>query len=182
MVAQMNVSTAEVVRDFLRLEATRQRYSARKTEIIQWCELPDRELLALARNFGEERKKLTGEINPALVYTVGVASDDRHTLVRSWSHDQIPCKDIYVSDISSSMAADLHSVGGNILKFAMNSSAKYLEFRPLLTSPESLGTLIVVAQSRPDRDGVYELIDGAHRLVALCRAGVENVEAHVGHC
>jgi hypothetical protein len=178
----MNVSTADVVRHFLLLEATRQRYSARKTEIVQWCELPDSELMARARTFGEERKKLTGEINPAFVYTVGVASDDRHTLVRSWSRDQIPCKDIYVSDISSSMAADLDSVGGNISKFAMNSWAKYPEFRPLLMSPDRLGTLIVVAQPRPDRDGVYELIDGTHRLVALCRAGVEAVEANVGHC
>jgi ParB-like nuclease domain len=178
----MNVSKANVVRHFLRLEAIRPQYSARKTEILQWCELPDSELLTQARGFGEERRKLLGEINPVFVYTVGVANDNRYTCVSSWSRSRILCKNIYVFSISPAMSSDLDAVRGNVLQFALNSAAKYREFRPLSTLSDDLGTLIVVAQQRPNRDGVYELIDGAHRLVALCRAAVEDVEAYVAHC
>ena len=40
---------------------------------------------------------------------------------------------------------------------------------------------MVVRQSAHDRRGDYEVIDGAHRLVALCLAQVEDVDAYVAH-
>jgi ParB-like chromosome segregation protein Spo0J len=46
---------------------------------------------------------------------------------------------------------------------------------------EITSIVIVVAHRVPGMDGGYETIDGAHRLVAFCRAGIEEVDAYVAH-
>jgi hypothetical protein len=173
----MIVSRADVVRYFLRLEATRPKYAERKRELLAWCELSDSEVLAKAAHFAEERD----DVNPALVYTVGVRNDVRHTGVASWTRERVRCMDIYTCGISSCMRDDIDAVRGNVAAFASQSSSKYPEFRPVAKLSEISSRIILVHHQRPHRNGQYEAVDGVHRLVALCCAGVQDVEAYVAH-
>jgi ParB/Sulfiredoxin domain len=171
------LTSAEVVRHFLRLEATRTEFADRKDELLAWCGLPDAEVICKARQFAEERD----DVNPVLVYTVGVRDDSRYLRVASWTRERVRCRDIYTCGISPCMRDDINAVGGNLLAFALQSSGKYPEFRPLGELSDVSRILIVVHHSRDDRHGEYEIIDGAHRAVAFCRARIDDVDAYVAH-
>jgi len=173
----MTITPAEVVRHFLRLEAGRPKYSNRRDELLSWCELPDSQMLDKARGFGEQRD----DVNPTLVYTGGIDRHDRHAEVTSWTREQIDCRLIFTSVISSSMRADLDAVEGNLFDFAQGPASEYPEFAPLTTLGELTRTVVLVAHRVRGRSGDFEAIDGAHRLVALCRAGVLEVDAYVAH-
>jgi hypothetical protein len=173
----MIVSRADVVRHFLRLEATRPKYSQRKNELLAWCKLSDSDVLAKARHFGEQRD----DVNPALVYTVGVGNDARYREVTSWTRERVRCVDIYTCGISSCMRADIDAVRGNVAAFAAQSSSNYPEFRSSSHLSEISSIIILVHHRRPHRDGQYEAVDGVHRLVARCCARVRDVETYVGH-
>ena len=173
----MSIAAAEFVRHFLRLEATHPKYSDRKDELLAWCELSDSEVMMNARRFAEVR----GDVNPVLVYTGGITGDDRSSQVAGWTRGRIKCGDIFAPRISSQMQSDINEVRGNILAFAKDLASKYSEFQPLAALCEDTSILIVVAHRVPSKDGEYEVIDGVHRLVALCRAGIQEVEAYVAH-
>jgi ParB-like nuclease domain len=173
----MTIAAAEVVRHFLRLEAGRSKFANRKDELFSWCELSDSEVMAKARRFAEERD----DVNPVLVFTVGARGDDHSSRVASWTRERIKCRDIFTSGISSRMRPDIDAVRGNMLAFALGPAMKYSEFRPLSPLCDISSIVILVAHRRQTRDGQYEVIDGAHRLVALCRAGAEEVDAYVAH-
>jgi hypothetical protein len=130
-----------------------------------------------ARGFAKERD----DVNPALVYTVGIRKDDRNTRVASWTRERIKCRDVFTSGISSRMRSDIEAVKGNIFAFAQGPASKYSEFRPLAALCKITSIVIVVAHRVQGKDGEYEAIDGAHRLVALCRAGYQEVDAYVAH-
>jgi hypothetical protein len=168
---------AEVVRHFLKVEATRPKFSHRKNELLSWCELPEPEVMVNGRRFAEERE----DVNPALVYTVGTPKDDRSSQVAFWSREWIQCRDIFAWSISPRMQSDIDRVRGNILAFALGPAKAYSEFRPLSSLSDLSSIVILVAHGGRDRDGKYEVVDGAHRLVALCRAEVKEVEAYVAH-
>jgi len=173
----MSITLTKIVRHFLRLEAESNKYSDRKDELLAWCELPDPELITKARKFAEDRD----DVNPTLLYTVGIRNDTRNNRVASWTHERVLCRDVYTCGISSSMQPDIDAVRGNLLAFASHSASKYPEFRPLSGLSEMSGIVILVDHRRVDRDGEYEVIDGVHRLVAFCRAGYQDVEAYVAH-
>ena len=178
----MSIAAAEIVRHFLRLEARRSKYSNRKDELLGWCQLSDSEVMVNARGFAKKRIDVNpDDVNPVWVYTVGVGGDDRSSQVAAWSRERIRCGDIFAPRISSQMQPDIDEVRGNILAFAQGPASKYSEFRPLAALCEVTGILIVVAQRLQGKDGEYEVIDGVHRLVALCRAGIQEVEAYVAH-
>ncbi len=170
------VKPAEVVRHFLRLEATHPKYAGRQDELLAWCKLSDAEVLDRVRGFAGERD----DINPALVYTVGVRNDTRHSQVSTWTRERVMCEDIYTCGISSCMRTDIDAVRGNLLEFSYCCN-KYPEFRPLLPLTEISSIVILVDHQKPDRNGQYEVIDGVHRLAALCCAGIQDVEAYVAH-
>jgi hypothetical protein len=173
----MTIEAVEVVRHFLKLEAKRSKYSDRKDELLSWCELPDAKVMQKARGFAEERD----DVNPALVYTVGIRKDDRNRRVASWTRERIKCRAVFTSGISPHMRSDIDAVRGNVFAFAQGPASKYPEFLPLAALCEITSTVIVVAQRVPGKDGEYEAIDGVHRLVGFCRAGIEQVDAYVAH-
>jgi hypothetical protein len=168
---------AEVLRHFLRLEATRNKFAVSKDELLAWCDLPDAEVITKARQFAEGRS----DVNAAFVYTVGVRNDSRHLGVDFWTRERVRCGDLYTCGISPCMRGDIDAVCGNLLAFALQSSGKYPEFRPLGELSDVSRILIVVHHSRDDRHGEYEIIDGAHRAVAFCCAGIDGVDAYVAH-
>ena len=171
----MIASTTEVLAHFLRLEASRPQYTARKDEILSWCQLPDAELRERAMQFSNERP----DVNPVFVWTIGTQQDDRFKCVESWRRERIKCRDAYTSGISHAMRDDLHNVRGNIKVFALGEAKNYPEFHTLSPLSQITSLVIVIAHRKPDKDGIYEVVDGAHRLVAICRAGVEEVDAFV---
>lgn len=174
---RMTITAAEVVRHFLRLEARRSKFADRKDELLSWCELSDPEVMVNTRCFAEERD----DVNPVLVYTVGAGGDDRSSRITSWTRERIKCRDIFTSGISCRMRPDIDALRGNMRAFALGPAKAYSEFRPLSPLCDISSIIILVAHRRQDRDGHYEAIDGAHRIVALCRAGSEEVDAYVGH-
>lgn len=171
--AGCTVSTEDVIRHFLACEASGKKYKDRKEEIESWCGFPDEQLRERARRFSEERD----DTNPLLEYTVGHRSRE----MVKWTRERIQSADVYTCGIADGMSEDLVSVAGNVQRFALEKATKYDEFANGYLPPESVA-IIVIKQANPKREGSYELVDGAHRLVALCRAGVEAVEAFVGHC
>lgn len=173
----MCTSKAEVIRHFLRLEASRREYYKRKEEILSWCRLSDEEMLARVRCFADERH----DTNPVLAYTVGTAKADYSKRIALWRRECIICAEIYTCGISPQMSSDIDAVGGNMLDFALGPAAKFPEFAEGATLPQEGTVIIVVEQRKAGRKGAYELIDGAHRLVTLCLSKVETVEAYVGH-
>ena len=169
------ITTMEVVRHFLRVEATRPKFAAQREELLACCELPDSEILAVAKRFSEERD----DLNPVFAYAVGRADDGRHKNVTGWTRQRVRCRDIYTCGISPEMLPDIHAVRGNIPEFALKFAGKYPEFQPLSELDELLTVVILVHHRQGGWSGDYEVLDGAHRLVALCRAGIEEVEAYV---
>jgi hypothetical protein len=79
------------------------------------------------------------------------------------------------------MCEDLASVKGNIPRFAAEKATRFPEFASGCLPEGALAIVIVIRQTTPERDGAFELLDGAHRLVALCNAGVETVETFIGY-
>ena len=173
----MSIAPAEVVRHFLRLEAKRPKYSDKEEEILAWCKLSDSEVMERARHWGEQRD----DVNPALVYTVGIGNDARNSRVASWTRERIQCGDIFTCGMSSCMRPDIDAVRGNLSAFALSSAKKYPEFRPLSELCDMQRIVILVAHRQDGRDGNYEAIDGVHRLVAFCCSGIQEVEAYVAH-
>ena len=79
------------------------------------------------------------------------------------------------------MRTDLDAVNGNLFAFAQGQASQYPEFTPLTALCEISKIVVVVAHRVQGRNGDFEAIDGAHRLVALCRAGIQEVDAYVAH-
>jgi hypothetical protein len=173
----MSIPKADVVRHFLRLEASKAKYKEKKEAMLWWCSLPDEQLLKHARAFADERD----DTNPVLAYTVGTTKADYSSRIVLWERYWINCTEIYTCGISPSMRPDIDAVAGNLREFAMRFAAKYAEFADRLPLPKGDEAVIsTIAQKKHGRRGLYELVDGAHRLVALCRGGVETVEAYIG--
>lgn len=165
------------MRHFLSLEASRQKYRPMKEEILSWCKLPDQQTLERARHFADERD----DVNPTLAYTVGTPKADFSARINFWKRECIKCSEVYTCGISPRMLPDISAVAGNVRDFALGSAAKFQEFNDWLPISGETAIIIVVAQLKPGMKGVYELLDGVHRLVAICRTGAEEIKAYVGH-
>ncbi len=77
------------------------------------------------------------------------------------------------------MKADFETVEWNLSRFAPLAH-KYPEFR-LGKVPDGEALRIVgVAHQSQGRTGSIELVDGAHRIVAMMHRGVATVPAYIG--
>jgi hypothetical protein len=157
----------------LRTEASRSQYSDQRLKLLDWCDKPDDELFRLTRRFANGRL----DTNPFFAYTVGTRNDDQSGRVQNWTKERVNCANLFTNDISPVMSAALDRVRGNLCAFALRFASKYPEFKPL-SMPLDGCVLIVVAHRRPNKDGKFEVIDGAHRGVALCQAQVKEVDAY----
>jgi len=123
------------------------------------------------------------DINPALVYLIGVGNDKHCNNVSSWNLKKISTADIYSCGINENVNDDLNNVKGNLKDFALNHADKYPEFTLHNTNniPRRESIIIVVKQKTDDKKGSYELLDGAHRLINMCRQGEKEVWAFVAN-
>ncbi len=168
------MSRADVLRHFLRLEASCGRYAERRDEILHWCDLGEGELITRVQQFMKDR----GDTNPALLYLVG----ERASRIVHWNFECVECAAIYSCGISASVNRDLGTVRGNLAEFAERHARKHSEFSGSSDVPQGAAAVVIlVAQRTQDKKGTHELVDGAHRFVALCRSGTKSVKAYVGH-
>jgi len=167
------LEVADVLRHFFGMEMTRDCYAKQRQALEQWLRLDDEEFLSKMSQFHRDRK----DDNPALDWTVG----SRKSRIASWTQAHIPLGAAYSCGISSSMRHDLDLVKWNLQRFlSCGFASKYPEFR-LKTVPETveLRTVIAIRRDREGRDGRFQVIDGAHRIVAMLAHGISECPAYV---
>lgn len=171
------VSPANVVRAFLRLEATKDKNAARREELLAWCRGSDDLLLTNAKSYADARK----DTNPTLLYTVGVGDENRSHRIRCWRWEQVASADVYSNGINEQINEVLESLNWNLRKFADDERSKqFREFDKREPIDSSSQFIIALSRQKTGREGYYELIDGAHRFVVLRRDGIDQIRALVG--
>lgn len=168
------VTVADVVRHFIRMEASREKYANKSGEMREWLKLPDSEFIQKVHEFERSRD----DVNPALLWTIGTKGNE----ISCWTLKKVPLTDLYTCGINSKMKADIDSVQGNLKRFADAGLAKkYSEFR--VNSVPSQGdfrTLIGIAQSVDKRDGSIQIIDGCHRAIAMLANSIMKSDVYIG--
>lgn len=167
-------SLREVVEHFLRVEGTRPKYAAQRDEFASWAALDDDTFFQRVRAFAGAR----ADTNPVLTWTIGTGGNKHYERVRRWVLAKIPLASLYSRGINPVMKRDLDDSQGNLVGF-LTVATKYPEFR-LDSVPEGdLAILFAVCRSCPGRLGVAELLDGAHRALAMAAKGIPETLAYV---
>lgn len=167
---------AEVLRHFICMEAERPKYADMREEMLKWLDLPDQKLIRKVRKF----EKTRNDDNPTLGRTIGTRANSNW--VSHWVLASIDLADLYTCGINPKMKDDLDSVSGNLKRFVdAGYATKYPEFRlDPVPSTWRARVVIGVARSEFSREGNIELIDGAHRVVALIANGITSSDAYIG--
>lgn len=164
---------ADIVRHFLRIEADKPQWGPIRDTVLAWCDLDDNHLFNACKRWDSERS----DTNPVFQYTIY----ERSCQIDGWKREAINGHAIYSCGINDGVNVDLDDVAGNLFDFAHKYSSKHGEFNQDLEPADGERAIIIVVEhSDPNRDGKYELIDGAHRAVAEFRRGKTSLEAFVG--
>ncbi len=169
------VSREEVLLHFLCMEG--------KTEellrsYLKW-EIHDQSKTANAEQPLKAYVNSRSDVNPALVYLIGTDTDKRYENVDSWCLKWISMADIYTCGINEAVNSDLDDVKGNLSEFALKHAHKYPEFSLHKANNGEEVVIIVAEQTQNGKNGTYELLDGAHRLVNICRRDGKEILAYV---
>lgn len=170
--------TNEVLRHFICIEATRSKYANKRDDMINWTRLSDTDFIQKVRNFEKKRS----DENPAILWTIGTEKDcKRPQKVRRWILANINLGCLYTCGINSKMKSDLDSVKGNLKCFVNRGyTNKYDEFcTNRVPTDEELKVIVGIAHDTDDRDGKIEIVDGAHRAIAMLANGIEYSQAHI---
>ncbi len=121
------------------------------------------------------------DINPALIYLIGIEQDKRCDQVDSWHLMRIPTDCIYTCGINDTVNKNLQDVQGNLSAFALKYAHQYPEFGLHIANDLNCKEpiIIVAEQAKDGKKGNYELLDGAHRLINICRQGGKEISAFV---
>ena len=170
-------NAAEVLRHFVRLEASRSKYADKREEMINWISLPDIAFIQQVHNFAQVRD----DENPTIVWTIGSETNKHYLKVRRWFLAKINLECLYTCGISCKMRQDLDSVNGNLKKFVKEGYAKkYGEFHMnFIPSDTETRRVIGIAHLKPDRDGKIEIVDGVHRAVAMLANEISLSQAYI---
>ena len=134
--------------------------------MLNWTSLPDDAFINKVHHFAE----VWDDENPTVVWTIGTKANKHYQRVFRWILANVNLGCLYTCGISSKMQHDLDSVNGNLRRFVNHGYAiRYDEFR-IRSTPiaEELRIVIGIACVKYGRDGNIELVDGAHRAVAMC--------------
>jgi hypothetical protein len=167
-------SLREVVEHFLRVEGTWPKYAAQRDEVASWSALDDDAFFERVRAFADAR----ADTNPVLTWTIGTRGNKHHESVRRWVLAKIPLASLYSRGINPLMKKDLDESQGNLVGF-LKAATKYAEFRLDSVPQGDLAILFAVAKSCPGRLGVAELLDGAHRALAMAATDIRETLAYV---
>ena len=171
-----SVTMRAVLTQFLADEAAKTEYAEALSELDSWAQLPDEDFFRRVREFA----KLRCDVNPVLTYTIGTLANRHHERVLGWGLETIALSELYTCGLTTYLQHDLDAVQGNLVAFAHQHAAKYAEFR--LTDPPALEVQRVIAvRHRTKRcRGTIQLLDGAHRVVALAIQGATTITGYVG--
>ena len=151
------------------------RQTKERSKRLKWLHLSDKRLL---QKFHELDKTQIND-EPTLLWAVGPRAErvSRWVLANS-----IHLADLYSCGIRSEMKGDLDCVKGNLKQFVKTGCfRKYDDFkRPSIPREGKARTVIGVAHFKSDRHGRIELVDGAHRVVALLANDIESCRAYIG--
>ncbi|HUB66777.1 MAG TPA: hypothetical protein VL981_04765 [Candidatus Methylacidiphilales bacterium] len=121
------------------------------------------------RKFAE--RKQNG--SPIFPWTVGYRENESYRQIKRWVYADVDIERLYTCGIDPnkvSMKADLIKARGNLNKFAKCYAHKYPEFEPREV-PVEKQVIFGIKKEETDKNGTIELLDGAHRTVAMLRNG-----------
>ena len=170
----------EVLKHFIRVEATRCKYAKKREEMINWTDLPESVFINRVRNFEEERC----DENPAILWTIGTAKDSsRLRKVQRWILANINLGSLYSRGMNSEINVhlDLPDVKGNLKSFVIRKYVhQHKEIRTdTVPTEKELTRFIGVAHRKEGRDGTIEVLDGNHRAMAMLANRIEHAEAYL---
>lgn len=170
----------KVLKHFIRVESTKNKYAQRREELMGWVHLPGIEFLDRVREFENQRR----DENPIFVWTIGTEKNPtRYRKVKRWIVANIFLGSLYTCGINSCINAhlDLPDVNGNLKSFVLGEYVhEHEEIRTdSFPADKELTTLIGVAHHTEDRDGGIEVLDGNHRAMAMLANGGERAEAFI---
>lgn len=174
----MRAKCREVLEYFLELEATKPAYASRRLEFEAWKKLDDDSFFSLVKRFGNEQEGL----NPLLTWTVGTQKTLFHNYnkrVSSWCEGIVPLEQVYTMGINQSMKGDLSLSSWNLERFTRSHAQKYEEFQLQRHPGRSSIRIVVVKHRKIGKIGEYEIIDGAHRAIAMIHQGVRETPAYI---
>jgi hypothetical protein len=164
----------EVLESFLRTEASRPECAAQR-DAIDACFAPtldDDGFIKRVRDFATARN----DVNPVLTWTIGTLQNKHHERVSRWVLAKMDIDSLFSCGINPTMKADLDAVQGNLARFS-TVAHRYPEFRMGILPKGDQATIIAVARECGGRNGTIEVIDGAHRVVAMAGGRVQNTPA-----
>ena len=156
----------EVLKHFIRIEATRSKYVDKREEMMGWICLdnPD-EFIQEVRNFEKTRK----DENPAILWTIGTEKDPvRPHKIRRWILAKVDLRSLYTLRINSKINPHLDLVNGNLERFVRRGyPAEHDEFHTSHVPTNEKRVVIGIAHFKENRDGEIEIVDGCHRAIAM---------------
>lgn len=164
-----------VLEQFLVDEATRPQYAKDLAALDDWRQLSDADFLVKVQEFAAKRT----DTNPGLTWTIGTTGNEHHLKAARWVEEEIDIDELFSCGLNPAMKVDLDDVHGNVVEFAHKHGHKYPEFRLNETPADELKRVIAVRHSKAGHNGSLEILDGAHRCVAMAVQGVKRVRALV---
>jgi len=121
------VDMVEVLRHFMIMETSREKYKNMQDKMIRWLKFSDKRFIRKVRKFAKSRN----DTNPVLVWTIGVREDKHYQKVSRWVlAKNIQLSDLYTCGIKPEMKGNLDSVNGNMEQFVKDGYAgEYTEFQ-----------------------------------------------------
>ncbi len=170
-----SVTMRAVLMQFLAAEATNQQYAVALSDLDSWTELPDETFFQRVWEFSKSRC----DVNPVLTYTIGTLANRHHDRVLGWGLETIALSELYTCGLTTYLQHDLDTVHGNLVAFAQQHAAKYAEFRLHEIPTLEQQRVIAVRHRTKHCRGTVQLLDGAHRVVALAFQGATTITGYV---
>lgn len=170
----------KVLKHFIRVESTKNKYAERREELMGWIHFPDIDVIDKVRDFEKQRC----DESPIFVWTIGTEKNPtRHRKVKRWILARINLGSLYTCGINSEINAhlDMQDVNGNLKSFVLRGYVN--EHREIRTdsapTDKEFTTFIGIAHRTSGRDGEIEVLDGNHRAMAMLANGGERAEAFI---
>ena len=174
-----NITKEEVLKYFLKLEATKNSFYSK--ELYKISQLSGNNLLFKVREYAASRK----DTNPALIWLGGYNHDRRDKTISHWIYTSISIDLIYTCGINDQINSFLckDKIQWNIMKLCkqlFSIGRKGLNKRYSIDISAGNRIILGIAHRTEGKLGQIELIDGFHRLIALINDGATIVDAYIG--
>ncbi len=156
----------DVLKYFLETEILKSTSSELSDLLSNWDPSNEQQLTDAVRAYIATRN----DTNPCLIWTVGIRNDRRFELVDHWKLEEVNLASLYIPAMTDKVKDLLEKSQYNLKVLHTNhveDPAFKNEFLNLDLPHENLRTLILLRHSSIKYKGDYELVDGAHRTIAM---------------